>query len=113
MAKFLKSGGSNNQNNPGEVSNQQLLIDRKEFLQIRNPGERLRYLNAPLKGTVVLERDVFQISEAVWKLLQNSYRGEEIKRYSIFKNATVGIERAIHLPTVRSLLMRNASCLYR
>ncbi len=38
-----------NNSNPGEISNMQLIMDRKECLQLRNSADRLRFTNAPLK----------------------------------------------------------------
>ena len=60
------------------------MMERKDFLQIRS--ERMHYCNSPLRNGVMLERDIFIVPEGVWKFLYNKYRGEEIKRYAIYKN---------------------------
>lgn len=39
-----------NNSNPNEINNNQLILDRKEHLQLRNPSEKLKYLNSPMKS---------------------------------------------------------------
>jgi hypothetical protein len=39
-----------NNSNPNEINNHQLILDRKEHLQLRNPTEKLKYLNNPMKA---------------------------------------------------------------
>jgi hypothetical protein len=56
---------------PGEISNAQLILDKKEFLQLRAPTYKLRMCNQPLKLGVVPERDLFIVSEGIWKLFQS------------------------------------------
>ena len=38
-----------NNSNPGEISNVQLMMERKDFLQMRSAPDRLKFCNAPLK----------------------------------------------------------------
>jgi hypothetical protein len=60
-----------NNSNPGEVSNLQLIMDRKECLQLRNSADRLRFTNAPLKMGLSFEKDYFLVSEGVWRIFRD------------------------------------------
>lgn len=88
-----------NNSNPGEISNVQLFLDRKDYLQLRSPPERLKFCNSPLRQGVTFERDVFLVSEGVWRLLNGTYKGEEIKRYAVYKSCAF-IDRSPNLPMV-------------
>lgn len=78
------------------------MLDRKEFLQIRAPGNRLKMCNQPLKIGIVPDRDLFIISEGIWKLLSGTYRGEEIKRYAVYKKCYANPDRSPCLPMVKA-----------
>ncbi|TNV85900.1 hypothetical protein FGO68_gene3351 [Halteria grandinella] len=91
-----------NKSSPGEISNAQLMMDRKEYLQIRNAGNRLKMCNQPLKIGVVPDRDLFIISEGIWKLLQSTYKGEEIRRYAVYRKCFANPDRSPTLPMVSS-----------
>jgi hypothetical protein len=34
----------------------------------------------------MFERDIFLVSEGIWKFLAERYKGEEIKRFAVYKN---------------------------
>lgn len=48
----------------------------------------------------MLDKDFFLVSEGVWKFLSSRYKGEEIKRYAIYKNQAGILERSPYLPLV-------------
>jgi DUSP domain len=83
-----------------------LLTDKKDFLQNKSttPGDRLHYCNSPLKIGQQQDKDLFIVSERVWKFLQQRYRGEEIKRYAIYKNQVGLLDRQPGLPMVSKAL---------
>lgn len=74
-----------NSSNPGEISNLMLIMERKDFICYREK-ERHYYCNTPFKPNILMDRDFFIISEPVWKFLSKRYKGEEIKRYAVYKN---------------------------
>jgi hypothetical protein len=58
------------------------------------------YCNSPLRTGIVIDRDLFMVPEGVWKFLLNRYRGEEIKRFAVYKNQAGIIDRSPYLPMV-------------
>ena len=49
---------------------------------------------------MMLDRDMFLVQEGMWKYLFDRYKGEEIKRFAIYKNTAGIIDRNPSLPMV-------------
>ncbi len=70
---------------PGEITNSQLLIERKDVMRSNLQG---------LRKDTNPERDLIFASEPVWKYLHSRYKGEEIKRYAVSKNPAGILDRS-------------------
>lgn len=75
-------------------------MDKKEFLSIKN--EKMHYCNSPIRADKRLEVDMFLVPEGFWKYLHAIYKGEEIKRFAVYKNQAGVIDRSPNLPMVRN-----------
>ena len=63
-----------NNSNPGEITNSQLLSDfRKDFL--KNRGDKMHFCNISLRRDIVPDRDLIFVSEPIWRFLYERYRG--------------------------------------
>jgi len=91
---------------PGEISNSQLILDRKDFHPNRN--ENMAYLNSPLKAGLRPGFDYIFVPGSIWRFLNSRYKGERIKRYAIHMNQTGILRRDPELPKLLvCLIMRD------
>jgi hypothetical protein len=72
-----------NNSNPGEISNLQLLIDRREYV-INPKNDKLKYCNYPLRNGLAINRDYYLVPNGIWRYLKQRYNGEEIMRYAVY-----------------------------
>ena len=70
-----------NNSNPGEISNNQILLDLREQLKNRSSG--LSFCNKLLRKDIVPERDLVFLSEPIWKFIFSIYGGAEVRRFAI------------------------------
>lgn len=70
--------------NPGEVANWSLLLENSKFYNRTASKDEAHF--SPLRDGITDGREFFVVPKPVHRFFHASYRGPEIKRYSLVKN---------------------------